>query len=118
MDKIFIKQLQLPVIIGVFEEERQSKQTLLLDIDLFTDIHSAHKTDRVNDTLNYATVRQALLNWSSVTQFQLIESLAEYLAQKVIAEFTVKRVLLTLQKKPFDITDAKSVGISIERSRK
>lgn len=118
MDKIFIKQLQLPVIIGVFEEERQTKQTLLLDIELFTNIQPAHKTDRVDDTLNYATVRQALLKWSSITEFQLIESLAEHLAQKVLEVFTVKQVKLTLQKKPFDIIDAQSVGITIDRSRK
>ena len=116
MDKIFINQLQLPVIIGVFDEERVSPQTLLLNIELFTDIQQAQQTDNIDNTLNYASVRQALLQWSQHTEFTLIESLAEHLTQKTLQHFPVNKVRLSIIKKPFDILDAKEVGITIERS--
>ena len=115
MDKIFMHRLKVPVTIGVFEQERDSKQILEIDITLFTDRVLAQQSDNITDTINYAMVRECVIQWCAATSFQLIETLADHLAQKILSQFDTPTVILTLSKKPFDIEDANEVGITIER---
>ena len=115
MATVFIRQLQVPVIIGVFQQERMQSQTLLLDLELDCNIENAVKSDNVSDALDYALVRQYVLDYTSQTQYQLVETLASHLADKLLGAFSLSRVKLTLFKHPFDIEDAAAVGVIVER---
>jgi len=115
VDKVFIRQLIVPALIGVHPHERTQTQSLTIDLELATDITAAAATDDLVHALNYAAVREEILNYVKQTQFQLIETLAEKLAAYLQSTFSVVWLRLSITKKPADITDAFGVGVVIER---
>jgi dihydroneopterin aldolase len=78
MDKIFIHALKAEAIIGIYDWERQVKQTVLIDIELSADIRKAALTDSIDDTLNYKRVAKRVLAFVEGSQFHLVETLAEH----------------------------------------
>ena len=59
MDIVFIRELQVETVIGIYDWERKVRQMISLDIDMATDIHKAATTDNIDDTLSYKTVGEA-----------------------------------------------------------
>lgn len=117
MDIIFLRELKIETIIGVFEWERKIKQTVILDLDMATDIRQAAATDKLEDTLNYKAVTKRLIEFVGQSQFQLVETLAERVAEIVLTEFSVPWVRLQLNKQGA-VRGARDVGVIIERGRK
>lgn len=117
MDKIFLNELKTEAIIGIFDWERQVKQTLLIDLEMSADVRKAALSDSIEDTLNYKRVAKRLLEFIASTSFHLVETLAEHIAMLVIEEFSVQWIKVTLHK-PGAIRSSRSVGIMIERSTK
>jgi len=117
MDIIYLKELKIDTIIGVYAWERQFKQTVILDLEMATDIRSAAATDNIADTLNYKAVAKRLIEFVSHSEFQLIETLAERVAEIVLTEFEVQWVRLCLNKRGA-VRGARDVGIMIERGVK
>jgi dihydroneopterin aldolase len=117
MDKIFLRDLKTEAIIGIFDWERQVKQTVLIDLELSADVRKAAITDSIEDTLNYKRVAKRLLEYVDTTSFHLVETLAENIAMLVIEEFHVSWIRVTLNK-PGAIRGSRSVGIVIEREKK
>lgn len=115
MDKIFLKELKSEAIIGIFDWERQVKQTVLIDLEMSADVRKAAASDSIEDTLNYKRVAKRLLEFIEQSSFHLVETLAEHIARVVIEEFHVQWVKVTLNKLGA-IRSSKSVGIIIERS--
>ena len=115
MDKVFIRQLVVPTLIGVMPEERESAQNLLLDLEMQIDVAAAAEKDAVERTVDYSKVRFAVLNFAAKSDYQLIESFAEQLAAFLKFTFALPWVKLTITKQPFDIVDAEGVGVVIER---
>lgn len=113
-DHIFIEQLRLPARIGVYESEKQDAQEVLLDIQLAFDTRSAALSDRLNDTLDYAQLCQQLAERCLQRHTELVETLAEDLAQLCLADSRVQSVSLKLGK-PHAIAQAHSVGVQITR---
>lgn len=116
MDIIFIHDLLLETIIGVHPWERDLRRTLRLDLELGADIYSAAATDRLEDTLDYQVVAQRISDFAAASDFQLVETLAERIADLLLQEFTVPWLRLTLHK-PGAPSGAKEAGVVIERSR-
>ncbi|HRH77948.1 MAG TPA: dihydroneopterin aldolase [Cellvibrionaceae bacterium] len=116
MDWIFIRDLPLDTRIGVFAWEQAIEQRLFLDVDLAWDIRLAAQTDDLAHALNYAAVAEHLQAWARDYSCQLIERLAEYLAQCLLREFNIPRVCLTLYK-PGAVPTARTLGVRIERER-
>ncbi len=116
MDTIFIHDLKTEAIIGIFDWERQVKQTVSVDIEMGFDIRKAAASDAIDDTLNYKRVAKRVLAFIESSQFQLVERLAECIAMLVLDEFAVQRVKLTLSK-PGAVRSSRNVGIAIERNR-
>lgn len=114
MDKVFIKGLKAETIIGVYDWEREIRQQLLLDIELGTDIQPASKTDDLVLTLDYAAISARVIEYIQAAEFQLIETLAENVAQLLMIEFSIPWLKLTLYK-PGAVSDAETVGVIIER---
>jgi dihydroneopterin aldolase len=116
MDKIFIHALKSEAIIGIYDWERQVRQTVLLDIEISADIRKAALTDSIDDTLNYKRVAKRALAFVEGSQFHLVETLAEHLAMLVLEEFGVAWVRITLSK-PGAVRSSKDVGVALERHR-
>jgi len=116
MDWIFIRDLPLDTCIGVFAWEQAIEQRLFLDVDLAWDISLAAQTDDLACALDYSAVAASLQVWAKTFNCQLIERLAEHLAQNLLRAFNTPRVRLTLYK-PGAIPAARTLGVSIERTR-
>jgi dihydroneopterin aldolase len=116
MDKIFIHALKTEAIIGIFDWERQVKQTVLIDVELSADIRKAALSDSIDDTLNYKRVAKRVLSFVESSQFHLVETLAEHVAMLVLEEFNVAWVSITLSK-PGAVRSSRDVGVALERDR-
>jgi 7,8-dihydroneopterin aldolase/epimerase/oxygenase len=116
MDKIFIHALKAEAIIGIYDWERQVRQTVLIDLELAADVRKAALTDSIDDTLNYKRVAKRILAFVESSQFHLVETLAEHLAMLVLDEFGISWVRIILSK-PGAVRSSKDVGVSLERDR-
>ncbi|MFZ5592751.1 MAG: dihydroneopterin aldolase [Pseudomonadota bacterium] len=114
MDIIYLRDLRIETVIGVYEWERRIKQTIILDIEMGTDIRKAAQTDSLDDTLNYKAVAKRLIEFVGNSQFQLVETLAERIAEIVLGEFQVPWLRLQVNKQGA-VRGARDVGIIIER---
>jgi 7,8-dihydroneopterin aldolase/epimerase/oxygenase len=117
MDKIFIHALKTEAIIGIFDWERQVRQTVIVDIEIGADIRRAALTDSIDDTLSYKRVAKRVLAFVEGSQFHLVETLAEHLAMLVLEEFGVAWVGIILSK-PGAVRNSRDVGVALERDRK
>jgi dihydroneopterin aldolase len=116
VDKIFIHALKTEAIVGIFDWERQVKQSVVIDLEFSADIRKAALTDSIDDTLNYKAVAKRILAFIETSQFHLVETLAEHVAMLVLEEFAVQWVSVALSK-PGAIRSSKDVGVKLERTR-
>jgi len=116
MDKIFIHALKTETIVGIFDWERQVKQTVIMDIEFSADIRKAAVSDSIDDTLNYKGVAKRVLAFVDESSFHLVETLAEHVAMLILEEFGVSWVSITLSK-PGAIRSSREVGVMLERTR-
>ena len=116
MDKIFIHALQAEAIIGIFDWERQVKQTVIVDIEIGVDVTKAALSDSIDDTLNYKRVAKRVLTFVEASKFHLVETLAEHVAMLILEDFGIAWVRLSLSK-PGAIRSSRDVGVTIERGR-
>lgn len=114
MDIVYLRDLEIECVIGIFEWERRIRQTVVLDLDMGTDIKRAAASDRIEDTIDYKKVAKRLLAFVGESQFNLVETLAEQIARVVVTEFGVAWVKVRLNKQGA-IRGARDVGIEIER---
>lgn len=117
MDLVYIRNLRIDCVIGVFEWERRVRQTVALDLDLAADVATAARTDRLEDTLDYKAIAKRLIEYVGQSQFQLVETLAEKVADVVLREYGVQWVRVRVNKKGA-LRQATDVGVVIERGRK
>jgi dihydroneopterin aldolase len=114
MDKIFLSQLSIECIVGIWEWERRVKQTVVIDVEMAADIRQAAATDSIEDTIDYKRVAKRLIAFVGESQYQLVETLTEQIARVIVTEFGVTWVRIRLNKRGA-IRGARDVGIEIER---
>jgi dihydroneopterin aldolase len=114
VDRIYIHGLKCECVIGVWKWEKAITQTLILDIDLATDIKPAAASDDLSDTLDYKAVSDRVIAYAQANPFDLIETLIERLSEVILAEFNVPWVRIKLDKGGA-VKNVKHVGILIER---
>ena len=114
MDIIYLRDLKIPCTIGVWEWERQTKHTIAIDLDMAADTRAAARTDQLQDTLDYKAVAKRLIDYIGKSEFKLVETLAEKVAETVLSEFSVAWVRVRINKKNA-IRGASEVGVVIER---
>ncbi len=115
MDKIFIHTLKTETIVGIFDWERQVKQTVVIDIEFSADIRKAALSDCIDDTLNYKGVAKRILAFVEESSFHLVETLGEHIAMLILEEFSVSWVSISLSK-PGAIRRSRDVGVILERN--
>ncbi|HXI78516.1 MAG TPA: dihydroneopterin aldolase [Steroidobacteraceae bacterium] len=116
MDKIFIHALKTEAIIGIFDWERQVKQTVVIDIEISADVAKAALSDSIHDTLNYKRIAKRVLAFVEESKFHLVETLAERIAMLLLEDFGIDRVSISLSK-PGAIRSSRDVGVTLERDR-
>lgn len=117
MDIVYIRDLRIDTIIGIYDWERQVKQTVSLDLEMATDIRPAAQTDDIQFALNYKEVSKRLIAYIETRNALLVESLAEEVATIILNEFSVPWLRLRLSK-PGAVRGARDVGLVIERGTK
>jgi dihydroneopterin aldolase len=117
MDIVFIRQLQIETVIGIYDWERTIKQTIVLDLEMATDIRRAASSESIDHALNYHAISVRLDEFVGGQKFLLIETIAEHCAELVMREFQVPWLRLTVIK-PTAVPAAREVGVVIERGVK
>ena len=114
MDRIFLEDLRVEAVIGIWEWERRVRQTVKLDIEMATDCKRSAASDSIEDALDYKGIAKRLVRVVEDSEFQLVETLAESLARVVVTEFGVPWVKVSVSK-PGAIEGSRNVGVIIER---
>ena len=114
MDIIYLNDLCIETIIGVFDWERKIKQRVIIDLEMAADIRRAAATDNLDDTLDYKAVAKRVIGFVEQSEYQLVETLAERVAEIILNEFKVPWLRLRLNKQGA-VRGANDVGVIIER---
>jgi dihydroneopterin aldolase len=113
-DIIFLRDVQIDTLIGIFDWERDAKQTLIFDVEMAFDCQKAAESDEIVDALNYKAVYDRLVDFVGNSEFFLIEKLAAEMIRVIQTEFGVSRVKLTVNKKGAVGAEI-NVGVVMER---
>ena len=113
-DTIFLRELKVDTVIGIWDWERKIRQNVIIDLEMSADIAKAAATDHIDDTLNYKAVAKRVASFTQESSFQLVETLAERIAGIIIEEFGVEWTTVSVNK-PGAIRGAKDVGVRIHR---
>ena len=114
MDKVFIKNLQVETIIGIFDWEREVRQVVSIDLEMEFDNKKAAKSDDIKDALDYKKIGKRVSGYVKKSKYKLVERLAEQIAKIVLNEFPVSSLILSVTK-PGALRGSESVGIRITR---
>ncbi|TNF07941.1 MAG: dihydroneopterin aldolase [Gammaproteobacteria bacterium] len=117
MDIVYIRDLRIDTIIGIFDWEREVRQVVSLDLEMATDIRRAAASDNIQDALDYKAVADRLQAFIGGSQFLLVEAMAEQVAALIMKEFQVPWLRLRIGK-PAAIPQAEDVGVVIERGER
>lgn len=114
MDITFLHGLKIDCIIGIWDWERRTRQAIVIDLDMASDVKRAADSDDIKDAVDYKAVSKRLIEFVGQSEFQLVETLAERVAEIVLKEFDVPWVRVRINKAGA-VRDAGDVGIVIER---
>lgn len=114
MDTIFLRELEIETIIGIYDWEREVKQKVSIDLEMPVDAARAAASDRVEDSVNYKAVAKAVIALVEASRYQLIETMAEEIASLILREHGVAWVRVSVSK-PGAIRGSRNVGVRIER---
>lgn len=114
MDIVYIEQLHIQTVIGIYDWEKEIKQEVCLDLQMANDNRRGAASNDVADTLDYMAVSKRLMAFVGDHRFELLENLAERCADIVMQEFGVCWLRLKAAK-PGAVAGAVAVGVVIER---
>lgn len=117
MDRIFIRNLQIETVIGIYDWERTRRQRVILDIEMSADVARAAQTEDIADTLDYKALSDDLVQMIQGSRFLLVEALAETTVRHIRENYAVQWVRLTLHK-PDALDGDTDVGVIIERGER
>ena len=117
MDIVYIRELEIQTIIGIYDWEREQKQVVSLDLEMGTDIGAAAGSEDIENTLNYKAVAKRLIEFIEGSEFFLVETMAERIAEIVLEEFSAPWLKLRVGK-PGAVTGSKDGGGIIERGNR
>ena len=93
-DIIYIKDLRVKTIIGIFDWERKVKQEVSIDLEFPFDCKKAAANDSIEDTVDYKAIAKGVIKFVEESSFQLQETLAEGIAALVKEEYGVESIKL------------------------
>jgi len=116
LDRIHIRDLRLRCIVGVYPEERDKTQDVVIQITLRADLRAAGRSDRLEDTVDYKAIKLQVVEMVESSSFVLIERLAEAVADICLSHEGVQRVRVIVEK-PGALRYARTVAVEIVRDR-
>ncbi|USD37036.1 dihydroneopterin aldolase [Ferrimonas sp. SCSIO 43195] len=116
-DTVFIQQLKCESVIGVFDWEKQIRQALYLDLEMSWDIKPAASSDDYRQALCYDTVSKAVVELVEGAPHELIETVAEKVAELIRSRFSVNWVQVTVHK-PGAVANTTTLGVRIARGQR
>jgi FolB domain-containing protein len=117
LDKLHIRDLMLRCIIGLNDWEREKKQDILINITLYADLMTACQSDNIEDTVDYKTIKQNVVDMVEASSYMLVERLAQNIADICLENSRVQRVKVMIDKTGA-LRFARSVGVEITREQK
>lgn len=117
LDKISLNGIKAQAIIGTFPEERQKRQPVIADVEIFCDLSRAGRSDELNDTVDYFELEERIHNIIETSEFKLLERLAHVISVSVLSDPRIKSCRVTLTK-PCALRYSDPVSITIERSNR
>ncbi len=116
LDQIHIRDLTCRCIVGINPEERTNLQDVIINLTLHADLREACATDRIDDTIDYKSVKMAVLAMVEESSYYLVERLAERIAEVCLQDTRVEAVRVSVDK-PGALRFARSVAVEIFRER-
>lgn len=116
MDIVYIRDLRIDAVIGIYDWERRIHQQINVNLEMGWDNRPAAESDDIKDTLNYKAAAKLVKQLVEKSEFQLVETLAERIAELLLEEMNIPWIKVSLGK-PMAVTDSKEVGVTIERTR-
>jgi dihydroneopterin aldolase len=117
MDIVFLEEIKLDIVIGIYEWERKVPQTIRIDIDIGLPHNRAGETDSIADTIDYGAVMARIRQTAAEKHFSLVEALAEHIATLIRTEFGAPWVKVSVAKLGM-LRGVKRLGIVIERGER
>ncbi len=115
-DRIHVRDLLVRCIVGIYPEERDHLQDVVLNVTMYADLRAAGRSDSIDDTVNYKSVKKKILEMVEASSYYLIERLAEAVATIALEDPRVHMVDVTVDK-PGALRFARSVAVQIRRAR-
>ena len=113
-DTVFISELRVDTVIGIYDWEREIRQSVVIDLEMSCDCARAAETDSVDDTLDYKAIGKRIIAFVEASECLLVETLAHRLAETLIAEFGISWLRLKVDKEGA-LRGARGVGVIVER---
>jgi dihydroneopterin aldolase len=117
MDIIFIHQLQLTLLVGIYEWEKITPQPIQFDLEIGLPHARAATSNAIADTIDYSEVVSEIENLTNQKHFLLVEKLAEDVARLVLDQFKAPWVKVSISKLNA-LPHVKRLGVSIERGQR
>ena len=117
MDCVYIRQLKVDTIIGIHDWERRVRQSVYIDLEMAVDMTQAAATENIDEALDYQAVAQRATDFIQAGEFQLLETLAQRLADDLQAIYSLGWMSMRVSK-PAALTQAADVGVLVERGQR
>jgi dihydroneopterin aldolase len=116
MDIVYIRDLRIDAVIGIYEWEQRIKQQINVNLEMGWDNRKAAQSDDIKDTLNYKAAANLVKELVEKSEFELVEALAEHIAALLLEQMNIPWIKVSLGK-PMAVTGSQEVGVTIERTR-
>tara|TARA_B100001113_G_C20910104_1_gene535291 strand:- start:58 stop:435 length:378 start_codon:yes stop_codon:yes gene_type:complete len=117
-DCIQLRGLRVVCVVGVLPEERERPQPIEIDIDIYTDLSAAGASDDLIDTVDYGAAAEAVTQTCLSSQAQLLEHLAQLIADDLLESTKVSLVDITIKKlRPPIPLDINFTAVQVVRRR-
>src|SRR3954470_24388 len=114
MDIIFVSDLRIETLIGIYEWEKTVPQTIQLDLEVGLHGEHATKTGRIGDTIDYSRVVGRIEQLFKEQHFLLLEKAGEAIADTIMQEFKAPWIKVSIAKLA-PLRNVKKLGVVIER---
>lgn len=114
MDIVYIRDLRIDAVIGIYEWEKRIKQQININLEMGWDNSIPAASDDIKDTLNYKACANLVKDLVSRSEYELVETLAEKISELLLKEMKIPWIKVSVGK-PMAVTDSKEVGVIIER---
>jgi dihydroneopterin aldolase len=114
MDIVYVRDLKIDAHIGIYEWEKRILQKIRIDLEMGWDNRIPAASDNIKDTLNYKTAAKRVVQLIESTHYELVERLAETIADTLMRDFSIPWIQVTVGK-PGAVRGSSEVGVKIER---